>query len=104
MESYYRKPELVVAFQDEHHHVTATNAYRLEKCGGLVAFAFDVSKGKSVLLALVVGPQQSLAVGLGFGPRIYNIVTKIEIIRDYYFKIVHKVLIGLECRFFKESF
>ena len=58
------KPEVKVAFEDEHDYIPAADALALKGGGGLVGVLFHVAEGEMVLLAGVVAPEHGRGVGL----------------------------------------
>ena len=104
VESDNREPELKAAFEYEHHHVAVADAQRLEIGGSLVALAFDVGKGEVDALAPVVGPEQSLFVGLDVGPFVYDIIPEIEVFGYLYLEILHEIFLRGERGLIQKTF
>ena len=86
-------PELIAALQNQHHHVSATDAEALEVRGRHVRIAFHVGEGELTAFALVIGPEQSVLVGLFGSPGIYYVVAEVEILRYVYFQVLDEILL-----------
>ncbi len=104
MESYHGKPELIAAFEDEHHHVAFAYAEAFEEGRGAVALTLDVGESEALLASVGVGPEKSGPVGFGGCPCIHHIVAEIEIIGNLHLEIAHKVVVRLEICLFKKFF
>ena len=88
-----REPEFVAAFENQHHRVALADAEAPEPRGRAVALAFEVGEGELNLLALVVGPQQGLFVGLLRGIGVNNVVGEIEIFGNADMQVPAEILL-----------
>ena len=72
------EPELVVAAQDDHHHIALADAEGGQVVGRLVRPTLHVAEGEEVLLPLRVAPDHGAAVGLGLCDVVNDVVGEIE--------------------------
>ena len=72
------EPELVVAPQDDHDHVSAADALAFQEVGRLVGPALHVGEREDVLFAFGVAPYHGAAVGIVFGYVVDDIVAEVE--------------------------
>ena len=97
-----REPELIAAFEYEHHHVAAFDAERQEKRGGLVAFALDVGKGEVDVVVFLVGPAKGFFVGRDAGPFVYDVVSEVEILGYVYVEVFDEIFLRGKFRLFQK--
>ena len=93
-------PELDVALEDQHHHVSLADAQRLKKGCGPVGEFFQCSKSEILVCSLVVGPAESPFIGMGAGPLIRHIIGEVELLRDLYLIVLREIPVGFEGRLF----
>ena len=99
-----REPEFITAFQYQHDHVAVPDSQRLEISGCPVGVFLQVGEGEVDMFSLVVCPAQSNLIGFFFRPRIYYVISEVEVLRDFYFEILYKIFLRLESRFIYEFF
>ena len=75
-------PPFVLAFKDEHHHVAAANAQRLEVRCSTVALPFQIGKGEKAFASLLAHPNERRFIWCFGRPSIHHIVGKIKVIRN----------------------
>jgi hypothetical protein len=73
------EPELIVAPQNDHDEVAATDAALREEVGRLVRPVLHVGEGEDVLLAFGVTPHHGGAVGVGQGDVVHHVVGEVEV-------------------------
>ena len=57
-----------------------------------------------MVLAFVVGPEQSRLVGLLSRPRIHHIIAKVKVFRHDNVQVFIEIFLGSECSLFQKSF
>ena len=93
VQSQNREPELVTAFQHQHHAVTLFHAQLLEIGSSLVGIFFKLAKGKTNLRTLVIGPQQGQLVGVCGCPFVHHIISKVEMFWYDKVEILYKIFL-----------
>ena len=96
VEGKHAKPKLATALQDEHHHVAASHAERLEIGGRAVRYFFQLGKGEASALALVVCPKERQLFRLFVCPYVNYVITEIEMFGHNELQIVPKILLVLK--------
>ena len=89
-------PELVVPLEDQHHGVALLHADGLEVVGGAVGIQHHAAEVVRYHIALGIGPQEGLAVGILPSQAIHHVVGKVEGIRALEAEILVEILIADE--------
>ena len=92
------EPELVPPLQNQHHHVAASDAERLEISCRPVGPLLHVGKREVDMFAVVISPAECPLVGLFRSPGIYYIVAEVEPLRHLYLQVLPEVVLRLESR------
>ena len=77
------EPELIVALEDNHDHVTLLDALFAQHICRLVAVIFQVAISEYSLFARRIAPEKRTLVRFGSRDSIDNIISKIEIFRAF---------------------
>ena len=88
-----REPELITAFKDKHHLITAPDTERLEIRCRLVAVLLHVGKREVKVFTPVVRPAQSSLLRSLVCPCVDHIVAVIKMFRDRDMKILFKIFL-----------
>ena len=81
VQAQYRRPELPVPLERQHHAVALLNAQGLKVVGALRALLLHVLKGEAALLMVTREMQHGQLVGLALGNRVHNVVGEVECFR-----------------------
>ena len=86
-------PIFITPFHDQQNAISFMNPDRAKIVAHPVTDFLDITKCKNMFFPAVVTPDQRFFLGLFFRPTVYNIKTKIKIVRNYHFIIGFKILI-----------
>ena len=96
VQGYDKRPELIAAFQDTHHHIVFLNTDSCKVRHDVVAHSLHVGKRIVALLALVVRPKQGQFIGLLLSPTVHHVIREVEAFGNDELEILLKVLHAAE--------
>ena len=75
-----REPELIVAAQDDQHHVALADTLRHQEVCALVAPELHLAEAEAMLLPLGIAPHHGGAVGIVDGYVVYDVISPAKVL------------------------